>query len=157
MSKRDPEMSQSKKCNQWNLGMKAHIGVDVRSGLVHTAGVTTGRVHDAKVMDNLIREDDRAVFGVKGYVQELVFPVCLFLNSLFNDTTSTRAKTRRPMVRNHSGLGHPRVAAKAIWQQCVYFRHRRRRQPKQRGYSPGLLPAAAWMLGGRKPSNQNSQ
>jgi IS5 family transposase len=65
---RDPEMSQSKKGNQWYFGMKAHIGVDSRSGLVHTAGVTTGKVHDAKVMDNLIREDDRAVYGDKGYV-----------------------------------------------------------------------------------------
>jgi len=50
--KRDPAMSQSKKGNQWYFGMKAHIGVDARSGLVHTAGVTTGKVHDAKVMDN---------------------------------------------------------------------------------------------------------
>lgn len=48
--------------------MKAHIGVDSRSGLVHTAGVTTGKVHDAKVMDNLIREDDRAIYGDKDYV-----------------------------------------------------------------------------------------
>jgi transposase, IS5 family len=68
--KRDPEMTQSKKGNQWYFGMKAHIGVDVQSGLVHTAGVTTGSVHDAKVMDNLVREDDRAVFGDKGYVNE---------------------------------------------------------------------------------------
>jgi transposase, IS5 family len=52
--KRDPEMTSSKKGNQWYFGMKAHIGVDVKSGLVHTAGVTTGKVHDAKVMDNLI-------------------------------------------------------------------------------------------------------
>jgi len=68
--KRDPDMSQSKKANQWYFGMKVHIGVDTRSGLVHTAGVTTGKVHDARVMDNLIREDDRAVFGDKGYVNE---------------------------------------------------------------------------------------
>jgi IS5 family transposase len=65
--RRDPEMSQSKKGNQWYFGMKAHIGVDMRSGLVHTAAVTTGSVHDAKVMGDLIRADDRAVFGDKGY------------------------------------------------------------------------------------------
>ena len=47
--------------------MKAHVGVDAESGLVHTAGVTTGKVHDAKVMDRLIREDDAAVYGDKGY------------------------------------------------------------------------------------------
>jgi IS5 family transposase len=68
--RRDPEMSQSKKGNEWYFGMKAHVGVDARSGLVHTAGVTTGKTHDAKVMDNLIRDDDRAVFGDKGYVNE---------------------------------------------------------------------------------------
>ncbi len=68
--RRDPEMSQSKKGNQWYFGMKAHVGVDAESGLVHTAGVTTGKVHDAKVMDRLIREDDEAVYGDKGYASE---------------------------------------------------------------------------------------
>ena len=50
--------------------MKAHIGVDAKSLLVHTAGVTTGSVHDAKVMGNLIREDDRAVYGDRGYAND---------------------------------------------------------------------------------------
>ena len=68
--RRDPEMRSSKKGNQWFFGMKAHIGVDAESGLVHTAGVTTGSVHDARVMDNLIREDDRAVYGDKGYASD---------------------------------------------------------------------------------------
>jgi IS5 family transposase len=68
--RRDPEMSSSKKGNQWYFGMKAHVGVDAESGLVHTAGVTTGKVHDAKVMANLIREDDTAVYGDKGYASE---------------------------------------------------------------------------------------
>jgi IS5 family transposase len=68
--KRDPEMSSSKKGNQWYFGMKAHVGVDAESGLVHTAGVTTGKVHDAKVMANLIREDDAAVYGDKGYASD---------------------------------------------------------------------------------------
>jgi IS5 family transposase len=68
--KRDPEMRSSKKGNQWYFGMKAHVGVDAESGLVHTAGVTTGSVHDAKVMQHLIREDDTAVYGDKGYASE---------------------------------------------------------------------------------------
>lgn len=68
--RRDPEMSQSKKGNQWYFGMKAHVGVDAESGLVHTAGVTTGKVHDAKVMDRLVREDDAAVYGDKAYASE---------------------------------------------------------------------------------------
>ncbi len=68
--KRDPAMRSSKKGNQWYFGMKTHVGVDAKSGLVHTAGVTTGSVHDAKVMDHLIREDDRAVYGDKGYASD---------------------------------------------------------------------------------------
>jgi IS5 family transposase len=68
--KRDPEMRSSKKGNQWYFGMKAHVGVDAASGLVHTAGVTTGSVHDAKVLDHLIREDDQAVYGDRGYASD---------------------------------------------------------------------------------------
>ena len=68
--KRAPDMRSLKKGNQWYFGMKAHIGVDAVSALVHTAGVTTGSVHDAKVMDILIREDDRAVYGDRGYANE---------------------------------------------------------------------------------------
>ena len=68
--KRDPEMRTSKKGNQWYFGMKAHIGVGAESGLVRTAGVTTGSVQDAKVMDELIREDDRAVYGDKVYAND---------------------------------------------------------------------------------------
>ena len=64
---RDPEMRSSKKGNQWHFGMKAHIGVDASSGLVHTTGVSSGSVHDATVMDRLIRADDTAVYGDKGY------------------------------------------------------------------------------------------
>jgi IS5 family transposase len=67
---RDPAMTSSKKGNQWHFGMKAHVGVDAKSGLVHTAGVTTGKVHDAKVMAHLIREDDTAVYGDKGYASD---------------------------------------------------------------------------------------
>lgn len=68
--KRDPEMSQTKKGNQWYFGMKMHIGVDAKSGLVHTVKTTTAKVHDAKVTDELIRPDDAAVFGDKGYVSD---------------------------------------------------------------------------------------
>ena len=63
-------MHSSKKGNQWYFGMKAHVGVDAISGLVHTAGVTSGNVHDAKLMDRLIRDDDTEVYGDKGYASD---------------------------------------------------------------------------------------
>lgn len=68
--KRDPEMNSTKKGNTWHFGMKAHISVDVKSGLIHTVGITTAKTHDAKVIDKLIREKDKAVFGDKGYVSD---------------------------------------------------------------------------------------
>ena len=64
---RDPDMGPTKKGNNWYFGMKAHIGVDAKSGLVHTVGITTASDHDNSVIGELIREDDRAVFGDKGY------------------------------------------------------------------------------------------
>lgn len=65
--KRDPGMSQTKKGNQWYFGMKAHIGVDSHSGLVHTAEITTARVHDAAVVENLLRGEESFALGGRGY------------------------------------------------------------------------------------------
>jgi len=68
--KRDPDMSQTKKGNQWYFGMKVHIGVDAKSRLAHTVKTTTAKVHDARMTDDLIREDDKAIFADKGYVSD---------------------------------------------------------------------------------------
>jgi IS5 family transposase len=66
--KRDPEMHQTKKGNQWYFGLKVHVGADVQSGLVHTVGVSAANTADVSALPHLIREGDRAVFGDKGYV-----------------------------------------------------------------------------------------
>ncbi len=68
--KRDPNMSQTKKSNQWYFGAKMHIGVDAHSGLAHTVRVTKASRHDAALTDDLIRADDRAIFGDRGYVSD---------------------------------------------------------------------------------------
>ena len=67
---RDPEMHQTKKGNQWYFGMKIHVGADVDSGLAHTVSVTSANVADVTELPNLLREDDRAVFGDAGYVND---------------------------------------------------------------------------------------
>lgn len=67
---RDPDMKQTKKGNQWYFGMKVHIGADVNSGLTHTVSVTPANVPDVSELPNLLREDDRAVFGDKGDVND---------------------------------------------------------------------------------------
>ena len=65
--KRDPEMHQSKKGNQWHFGMKAHIGVDAHSGLVHTVIVTAGNVSDISQAQALLHGEEVAAFGDAGY------------------------------------------------------------------------------------------
>jgi IS5 family transposase len=66
--RRDPEMHQTRKGNQWYFGMKIHVGADVNSGLVHTVSVTAANQSDIGQLPYLLRKDDRAVFGDKGYV-----------------------------------------------------------------------------------------
>ena len=55
--KRDPEMHQTKKGNEWYFGMKVHAGVDAGSGYVHTITGTSANMHDVSETANLIRED----------------------------------------------------------------------------------------------------
>ena len=66
--KRDPEMHQTKKGNQWYHGMKVHAGVDAGSGFVHTIDGTAANVHDSTEAHKLIREDDEVVYGDSGYI-----------------------------------------------------------------------------------------
>jgi IS5 family transposase len=64
---RDPEMKQTKKGNQWYFGMKAHIGVDAQSGLVHTVAGTAANVNDVTMAGSLLHGDEEAAFADAGY------------------------------------------------------------------------------------------
>ena len=64
---RDPEMHQSKKGRQWYFGMKAHIGVDADSGLVHTVRGTAGNVADVVEGNSLLHGEETDAFGDAGY------------------------------------------------------------------------------------------
>jgi transposase, IS5 family len=64
---RDPEMKQSKKGNQYYFGMKAHIGVDADSGLVHTVRGTAGSAHDVTEANSLLHGEETEAFGDAGY------------------------------------------------------------------------------------------
>jgi IS5 family transposase len=64
---RDPEMHQTKKGNQWHFGMKAHIGVDADSGLVHTVTTTAANAHDVTQAHALLHGQEQVVFGDSGY------------------------------------------------------------------------------------------
>ena len=64
---RDPEMHQTKKGNQWHFGMKAHIGVDAESGLVHTVKGTAANVNDVVEANSLLHGQETDAFGDAGY------------------------------------------------------------------------------------------
>ncbi len=64
---RDPAMHQAKKGNQWHFGMKAHVGVDLDSGLVHTVVGTVAHVADVTQAHALLHGRETAVLGDAGY------------------------------------------------------------------------------------------
>ncbi len=64
---RDPEMHQTKKGNQWHHGMKAHIGSDADSGLVHSVATTAANAHDITQAHVLLHGEETDVFANSGY------------------------------------------------------------------------------------------
>ena len=64
---RDPEMHQTKKGNQWHFGMKAHIGADADSGLVHTVIGTAAHVNDVTQAHGLLHGEEIVAIGDAGY------------------------------------------------------------------------------------------
>jgi len=64
---RDPEMHQTRKGNQWYFGMKAHIGVDSREGVVHSVCTSAASVADVHLLPALLHGAERKVWGDAGY------------------------------------------------------------------------------------------
>ena len=64
---RDPEMRQTRKGNQWYFGMKAHIGVDSRTKLIHSVVATAANVHDSQVLPDLLHGEETRVWGDSAY------------------------------------------------------------------------------------------
>ena len=64
---RDPEMHQTKKGNQWYFGMKAHVGVDSKTKLIHAVVATAANVHDATVLPDLLHGAETRVWGDQAY------------------------------------------------------------------------------------------
>lgn len=124
--KRDPEMHQSKKGNQWYFGMKLHIGVDSRSGLIHSASVTPGHVHDSKELPNLLHGGETRLYGDSAYRGEKQRAQLKEIAPRAKDFTNKRAARNRPLsdvdketnrrkssVR--SKVEHPFLTLKRIW------------------------------------------
>ena len=60
-------MHQTKKGNQLHFGMKAHIGIDAKSGLTHTQVITSANEHDLNQLENLLHGQEEFVSADTGY------------------------------------------------------------------------------------------
>lgn len=93
---RDPEMHQTKKGNQWHFGMKVHIGVDSRSGLVHSASVTSANVHDSRELRSLLHGAETRLYGDSAYTGQK--EVLKEVAPKAKDFTNQRAARNRPLT-----------------------------------------------------------
>src|SRR3954469_17557752 len=123
---RDPEMHQSKKGNQWHFGMKLHIGVDSHSGLVHSASVTAGNVHDSQELPNLLHGQERRLYGDSAYRGEKQRERLRQIAPKAKDFTNKRAYKNRPLSDGdkqtnrrksavRSKVEHPFLTFKRLW------------------------------------------
>lgn len=122
--KRDPEMSSTKKGNTFHFGMKLHIGADCHNGLIHTVQTTTAKVHDSAVFEDLLHGEELAVFGDKGYANQVVKKVCRILGVFYGiqekavrgkKLSSKQKKRNRKLSSIRSFVEHPFHTIKCIF------------------------------------------
>jgi IS5 family transposase len=65
--KRDPEMHQTKKGNDWHFGMKAHVGVDKNTKLIHSVAATPANMADGNMIEQLLHGQETHVWGDAAY------------------------------------------------------------------------------------------
>jgi transposase, IS5 family len=93
---RDPEMHQTKKGNQWYFGMKAHIGVDSKTKLMHAVVATAANVHDSQALPDLLHGDETRVWGDSAYSgQGEVIHACA---PQAQDFTNKKGRRNRPLT-----------------------------------------------------------
>jgi IS5 family transposase len=124
--RRDPEMHQSKKGNEWHFGMKLHIGVDSQSGLVHSASVTAGNVHDSQELPNLLHGEETRLYGDSAYRGEKQRERLKQIAPRARDFTNKRAyrnsplsdadrQTNRRKSSVRAKVEHPFLTLKRLW------------------------------------------
>jgi len=75
--RRDPQMHQTAKGQQWYFGMKAHVGVDSRTKLVHAVVASAANVHDREALPYLLHGKETRVWGDQAYQgQSAVIRAC---------------------------------------------------------------------------------
>ena len=91
---RDPEMHSTRKGNQWHFGMKAHVGVDSDTKLIHSVEATAANVHDSQVIGKLLHGGETRVWGDSAYTghTEVIQACAPIAEDLTNKKGSRNAK-----------------------------------------------------------------
>ncbi len=102
---RDPDMKAPRKGNQWYFGMKAHIGVDSRTKLIHSVVATAANVHDSTMIGDLLHGDETRVWGDSAYTgkQDTIWERAPNARILINEQGHNRRKlTEQDRARNRA-------------------------------------------------------
>lgn len=122
--KRDPEMSSTRKGNNWYFGMKASVGVDAQSGLVHSLKTTTASIHDKAVMEEILHGEEKAVFADKGYASDVdrkqarnkgLYWGVLHKAKRGQKLSSSQQQQNRKMASIRAKVEHPFQVIKCQW------------------------------------------
>ena len=112
---RDPEMHQTKKGNQYYFGAKAHIGVDSKSGIIHSVCTSAASVSDVHMLPDLLHGEEKKVWGDAGYQgqTEAIHEAA----PQAQDMTCRRVKTKQGVDENEKRRNRTksRVRAKVEW------------------------------------------
>lgn len=108
---RDPEMHQTQKGNQWYFGMKAHIGVDSASGLVHSASVTAANVHDNQQLSKLLHGQETRLYGDSAYAGQK--RVLKEVAPKAKDFTNKRAYRNKPLSERDKEINKTKSQTRA--------------------------------------------
>jgi IS5 family transposase len=119
---RDPEMHSTQKGNQWYFGMKAHIGVDSKTGVVHSVVATAANVHDSQALPELLHGRETRVWGDSAYMGQKEAIVRRAPRA--QDFTNRRARRNHPLTEAERAVNRTksRVRAKVEHPFCVVKR-----------------------------------
>jgi IS5 family transposase len=115
LEEHDPAMHQTRKGNQWYFGMKAHIGVDSKEGIVHSVCSTAASVSDVHMLPDLLHGDEKKVWGDAGYKGQT--EVIHAAAPHAQDMTSRRARYKGGVdeVERRKNRTKARVRSKVEW------------------------------------------
>ena len=108
---RDPEMHQTKKGNEWYFGMKAHIGVDSQTKLMHSLAVTPANISDTKLLPVLLHGEERRVYGDGAYMGQGA--VIAAHAPKAKDFTNRRAVRYRKLTEGEKRANHTKSKVRA--------------------------------------------